>query len=197
MITNLEERTFDLGGGQTATITFFHSNGYGHVLRDHFLSELEPWARVFHWKRKKLENLRQQAVSSDVSVRDAVEAGTYQQSVDVLADGIHFALNVPLYVKFTQERNSLKASRYHTIGYYFIGKPGFLVIVREDIVRTAMFVTGIRKSVSRVSLFREAWKYVQMRITRGEAYFDQKDQEYVRHVKSSPVSAENWLRCPV
>lgn len=197
MINKLEQRQFDFGSGETVTITFFHSKRYGHVLRDHFLSELEPWDRVFHWKRKKIERMRQHSVSSDVSQRDAVEADSYYQSVEVLADGIRFALSAPLYVKFTQERKPLHASPYRTIGYYFIGEPGFLVIVREGIIRTAMFVVGIRKSVSRVSLFREAWKYVQMRIIREEAYFDQKDQEYVSHVECSPVSVENWHRCPV
>lgn len=198
MIAAAESRTFTLSAGRDVTFQFFLVHRFGHVLRDHILNENEPWQRVLHVREKRLENLRQQLQSGDVSERDAVEAELYPPCVNILALGIEHSIGVPVFVEFVQQRRrGIDGGPYTTHGYYFIGEPGFLVVVREDIVRTARFEGGIKRNMSRIGLFREAWKDVATRIARVGEYLDSKDQEYVRHVTVNRVSEENWAVCPV
>jgi hypothetical protein len=198
MIANPQSRTFTLADGRQVTFLFFRADRFGHVLRDHILNEREPWSRVLHLKVKRQENLRQQLASRDVSERDAAEEEVYPQCVDVLNGGIMYSIGLPVYVEFVQERRRrLTDPASQTHGFYFIAETGFLVVVREDIVRTARFEVGIKNGLSRVGLFREAWKHVQTRMTRTTEYLDSKDQEYVLHVSAQSFSAENWVQCPV
>jgi hypothetical protein len=200
MIAAPESREFTLADGRQVTIRFFRRDGFTHVLRDHVLDEREGalWNRVLHLKVKLRENLRQQLVSGDVSTRDAAEAEVYPQVLEALAGGIAYSTGLPVYVEFVQERRrSLSDAPSRTHGFYFIAQAGFLVVVREDVVRTARFEAGIKGGLSRVGLFREAWKHVQTRITQAGEYFDSKGQEYVRHAEARRWSEGNWERCPV
>jgi hypothetical protein len=198
MIAHPQRRTFTLAPGREATFQFFWPDRFMHVLRDHILNNKEPWSRLLHVRLKRLDNLCQQLGSSDVVKRNEAEAELYAQCVEILAQGITEAAEQPVYVEFVQQRRpSGTNSSYRTAGFYFVARAGFLVVVRADVVRTAWFEVGIKKGLSRVGLFREAWKHVQMRITRSTEYLDDKDQEYVLHVQVHPVSLENWARCPV
>jgi hypothetical protein len=200
MIANPQNRTFTLADGRQVTIVFFRPNRFGHTLRDHVLDETESalWNRVLHLRVKRQENLRQQLAAGAVSERDAAEEEVYPQCVEVLAAGISYSIGVPVYVEFVQERRkSLSDPAFRTRGFYFLAEAGFLVVVRDDVVRTARFEAGIKGGLSRVGLFREAWKHVQTRITRVSEYLDSKDQEYVRHAEVRRWSEENWVCCPV
>src|SRR5262249_2180141 len=115
-----------------------------------------------------------------------------------LAQGIASAASVPVFVEFVQRRRKgVDSPPYQTPGFYFLGEPGFLVVVREDVVRTARFEGGIKGSLSRVGLFREAWKHVATRIASAVEYYDSKGEEYVLHVMVQRVSEESWSVCPV
>lgn len=198
MIASPVHRSFALPCGRQVTFLFFLKHRFGHFLRDHALNEREPWQRVLHVRVKRQENLRQQLESSDVLERDRAEAELYQPSVDVLTQGIEYSTGFPVFVEFIQERRSgLDRPPNETQGFYFLGEPGFLVVVREDVVRTARFEVGIKGNLSRAGLFREAWKHVLARVSRAPEYLDSKDQEYVRHVSVRRVSEENWAQCPV
>jgi hypothetical protein len=198
MIASTESRTFTLPVDRGVTFQFFLAHRFGHVLRDHILNKDEPWQRVLHVKEKQLENLRQQLKSDVVSDRDAAENALYPQCVGILAQGIEHSIGLPVFVEFVQERRrGIDGTPYNTRGFYFIGEHGFLVVVRENIVRTARFEGGIKKNMSRVGLFREAWKHVSSRIMRVADYLDQKDQEYVRQITVTRVSEENWVVCPM
>jgi hypothetical protein len=198
MIASPESQTFTLPDGREVTFQFFLARRFGHVLRDHILNEREPWERILHVKVKKRENYRQQLDSADVLERDAAEEELYPLCVEILAQGIDFSAGLPLFVEFIQERRgSADSTPYETHGYYFIGEAGFLIVVREDILRTAWFEVGIKGSMSRVGLFREAWKYVLARTCRVTEYPDSKEDEYVRHVRVQRVSEENRAVCPV
>jgi hypothetical protein len=195
MIAAPESRSFDLADGQV-TFRFFAPDRFGHFLRDHVLNEDEPWPHLLHLKIKKQENLRQQFDSGDVTARDEVEAAAYPPCVEVLVKGIETSICRPVYVEFVQERRQhLEDAPQETCGFYFLADAGFLVVVRENLVRTARFEVGIKRGVSRLGLFREAWKHLRTRITRAE-YFDRKGQEYVRQIRVVPVSSENWTICP-
>jgi len=200
MIAIPQNRTFTLSGDRQVTFLFFRRDRFGHMLRDHILNAREPWSRVLHLKVKRQENLRQQIDSTDVSERDAAEEEVYPQCVGVLAAGIDYSIRVPVYVEFVQERRkSITNPPYQTHGFYFLAKEGFLVVVRENIVRTAFFETGIRgqRDLSRVGLFLAAWHSVKDIIDRQTEYLDSKDQEYVKHISVTIVSAESWTQPPV
>ena len=131
-----ERRTFLLPG-RTLDVLFFRPLAFLHTLRDHFLTENEPWERVFHLKRKSLENLRQQIASEDVGILGAAAAKVYPRAVEVLAQAIDWSGALPVYVEFIQERSQSadREKNRETSGFYFIGESGFLVVVAEGVVR--------------------------------------------------------------
>ncbi len=193
---DVQIRHYTLRDGRPLKIAFFRDEaGFRHSLTDHFLSPNEPWERVLgvHF----LRSLRQKIDSDDVSVIGEA----YARSLPVLDDGIRFSIDLPVYVEFEQERLRFGATAaYKTHGFYFLSNHGFLIVVREGIVRTAMYPLGGKgakgkgANVSKWTLFREAWKYVKDR--NRPNYVDPKDGENVRHLKFVKVSPDNWERCP-
>ncbi len=72
---------------------------------------------------------------------------------------------------------------------------GFLVVVREDVVRTAWFV-DLGPNPHNVHLFEKAWTYVKKRIDGADQYLSEKDGERVRHLYAMCESQSNWIHCP-
>ena len=191
----LESRTYHLYGVDTVTIRFF-ANAVQHLVEEHVLSENQPW-----WDRligvQFRKSLGQKMQSGDVSLVEAGLKEAFAQCVPILDAGIAFSIGFPVYVAFTQKRRKLgSAGWYDTQGYYFISRDGLLMIVREDILRTAFFPVGIKGgNFSKKELFGMAWKWVKD-IKLHRLYRDTKGGEEYAHVALIGVAPENWRRRP-
>jgi hypothetical protein len=161
------------------------------MVNDHILHPLEPWERLLGVKF--LNKVRQKVKEGPVSELDDLYQSIYDRIVPILDEGIQFSIGVPVYAQFHQERCRLSATRwYKTEGYFFLAKPGFLIVVRDGLLKTAHFV---RKSVAKRNqpkwrLFHEARKHARDSLAKD--YVDTKDDEYVRQVSHALITPDNW-----
>lgn len=195
----LETRTYQLADGHEITIQFFaNAERFKHLLRDHLLgvdegakTPAEPWERPL--SRRFLKKLCQELPSVTVSSREAsILAEAYREVIPVLDEGIAFSIQFPIYVAFQQERKRLRESEsYRTDGYYFLTWDGYLIVVRDSVVRTAYFRCATIKPVGgRRELVYEAWKYLK---NLGNSWTtDVKGGEHYKHAGLKHVSPENW-----
>ena len=190
-MATMQQLEYTLPDGRPLTVRFFRDlQRFRHALVDHVLNPREPWHRSLGVSF--LKTLCQKFNAGEVSVIEEA----YSACVPVLDAGIRFSIGLPVYVEFKQERRPLGSAKpYTTGGFYFLSNQGFLVVVRDDVVRTAGYRgTGIKGvNASKQDLFKEAWKYVRQR-SRG-SYVDSKDGEDVRHTMVLMVSPDNWERC--
>lgn len=194
-----EHRSYNLENGQRITIQFFANEvRFYHVLKDHLFSDGqeskkvdEPWERPLsvNFLKKLRQKVGSQGVSS-LEDREFLEEA-YREVTEALADGIDFSVSFPIYVAFSQERvNARVKEPYISDGYYFLAWDGYLIIVRENIVRTAYFNCATLKPVGRKELVNEALKYLS---TLGYAWkIDSKGSERYIHTRLEYYSIENW-----
>ncbi len=196
MTFKVELRSFKTDDGQEITIRFFASDvRFEHLIRDHLVGNgskgaTEPWERPF--SVRFLKKLRQKYSSPSVSlIGDEFFNEVYREVIQVLGNGINFSLNFPIYVEFSQNRERLRGGgSYETSGYYFLSWDGYLVIVRENTVRSAFFNCATMKPVGRNELVSEAWKYL---LSLGASWtVDTKGGERYLHSKLQFKSIENW-----
>lgn len=140
-------------------------------IQKHILDDLQPWDRVF--SRKKLKLICQKI--SDEKVLDV-----YNEIITEISKAITFSVSFPIYI-------------YKNIGkdkcYYFIAKKGFIVIVRNSIIRTVYFPV-CNLNDSNYTLFKKAWRAVKRKTYRVN-WKNKDDKRIVKMIKE-----EFWHKCP-
>lgn len=185
----IQSRQYALPDGQPLSVTFFRDlTHFRHTVNDHFLQPLEPWERLLGVKF--LKKVRQKIKAENVSVLEEL----YLQVVPKLDEGIRFSIELPIYAEFQQERCRVGEDRwYKTAGYFFLSDQGFLMVVRDGLLRTARFQKQISGSnPSKRELFLAARSFVKQCLAKG--YVDSKGNENVTQVSYRLITPENWSR---
>lgn len=191
----IEQRAYSLAEGRSVVFSFFpNEDRFRHVVEDHVLNTVEPWERLIGVKFRR--SLCQKIDSGEVSQVALALKDAYDKCVAVLDESIAFSIALPVYAEFKQRRHRLPmGNEYVSHGFFFLSRDGLLIVVRDDVVRTARFVTGAKPAnLSKQTLFKDAWRYVKSRADLR--YVDTKDKEMVEAMGVTYNSPENWTICP-
>lgn len=186
MIT-IETRSYELPS-RTELAFFKDENHFKLKVCDHFLNPAEPWSRLLGVKF--LRRVRQKLAAGEVSVLEQV----YADAIPVLDEGVQFAVDLPLFVRFEAEFSFGGGRNSTHEGWYMLAKAGFKVVAHGGIVRTAYFVSKTPGD-SYFTLFKEAWRSIKARALTKQ-YTDHKGGRTVRHKQVEWFNTDNWTRCP-
>lgn len=187
---NPEIRSYTLpDSGLEHDLVFFNGLAqFRHTARDHFVSEHEPWHRILHFSPK---------VCQKINPLDGLNLEElYSAAVIALDEGIRFSTEFPVYVRIlgSRQRTGFPAQSMESLN--FLSDKGFVVIVRDGIVRTAYFVNESAKPNPSASfLFERGWYDIRVRALK-DRYGDSKSGEEVEHRLRIFCTPENWVSCP-
>lgn len=181
----LETQVYELP--ETTDLQFFTSEAHFiRKLQKHFLSENEPWSRLFGVKF--LQQLGRKLEADDVStLNDA-----YRQAVTVLDEGLRFAAGRPLYLRIREILTTKGRPVRQQRVMFLLAKPGFRIVVHSGFVQTAYFQTKTRND-SYFTLFREAWGSLRARglLRRSEGHY-----RTIERLDTEWHSESTWSKCP-
>ncbi|HNO77969.1 MAG TPA: hypothetical protein PKN33_07895 [Phycisphaerae bacterium] len=186
--TNFPETRPYMFSGTPTTIAFFKSKEqFLSKLRKHICNPEEPWERLLG--RKFVRKLRQNLDGMAVCTLGDV----YLKVVSVLDDGIQFASQAPLYIKY-EEVSTSKTTRSSTSVLLLLAPKGYVMPAHNDIVRTAYFPSK-DLNASWFTLFREAWKDIKQKLSFRERH-DSASGARKQQINVAFYSEENWRSCP-
>jgi hypothetical protein len=176
------ERCYDLCEEKVRLQFFADLAAFEEHTRGHFEGGSEPWQAVFH--RDLYKRLGH-------ALRDGLELEAhYVEVVEYLHDGIDFARERPVYIRLVQDRGQGRQEVF-----YFLARPGYVIVARNGQVRTAYFPDVGPVDTSAYNRFREAWAYLKRKATQG-GYRDTKGGDAVQQSEVRWVSEKNWQTCP-
>jgi hypothetical protein len=188
MISDIRSYTLPDSGLDHDFVFFNGLDQFRHTARDHFVSENEPWHRILHFSPK---------VCQKTNPLDGINLEElYSAAVSVLDEGIRFSVEYPIYVRIIGSRRRTGSPVQSMDSLNFLSDKGFVVIVRDGIVRTAYFVNESAKPNPSASfLFERGWYDIRVRALK-DRYGDSKSGEEVEHRRRIFYTPENWVSCP-
>ena len=202
---SFERRTYRIP--EPTEIWFFdRERAFLRHVQDHFLNPDEFWGHLLGGERflRELERTLgsefllqagQKWNPEEVSMLREI----YRQVFPILDDGMAFSSELPLYVWFRRKVQDVGGTETKIEeGFHFLSRWGFVVVVKERVVRSAYFqrtrLGGAEKG-DYANVFREAWEGIRDKFNR-KRYFDSKYQRHVEYVEKKMVSPGNWILPP-
>lgn len=180
----------------------FCANLTRHIA-DHFLKP--QWVRILQISPQKLSELRQKVNRVGVTTEKEVADEVWPILGPILDAGIAFSVGLPVFLDYVQDRAaSGKMVEEGSVGYYFLSNEGFIVVVHNNRVRSALFKED-RPNLSRQTVFNIAWDFLRRMkqrhddaVRRGAELQtrDSKHGQQLEYRELSAISAANWLKCP-
>ncbi len=152
---------------------FHNKNIFIEHVNKHIFDSNQPWDRIF--SRKYLKSLCQKIERENV-------LEMYKDISKKIEEGINFSINKPLYA-------TRSINKTDEILHYFISDKGFIIIARQNIIRTVYFICD-NKNISNYRLFKNAWKAVKRKMNKID--YDLKDE----NIEKIFESKKNWIKCP-
>ena len=152
--------------------------------REHFTNPDEPWSRIPGLE--DIDNMRQIFSPTDVSEFERL----YQLIVCVMAQGMHFALEYPLYVSYKWKVKGKPRQRKFTL----LADYGYRIVCSDKAVLTALFARARRECSFRVR-FRNEWHAIRARYQK-KRYNDIKGGQHVEQHDVEFFTDETWATLP-